>query len=187
MFRGLQQEKYYTKIGLSTIGRTSQCSQLKKYNEESEVVQMHQHQSPYGKSLSKKVRGTMTLGFSTEKFWKMENETFCCCGKWATTKLLDCSFVVRLIGYGLARKNSRIQTGSSRMCPTSSMGGGVLALLLSSPGAQSSEGSLQAGQAVSNPWESNPFLRGGGLSLLQSKVGPPIYIYLALCLGTVGV
>ena len=29
-------------------------------------------------------------------------------------------------------------------------GGGVLALLLASPGAQSSEGSLQAGQAVSN-------------------------------------
>ena len=32
----------------------------------------------------------------------------CRCGKWATTKLLDCSFVVRLIGYGLARKDSRI-------------------------------------------------------------------------------
>ena len=29
-------------------------------------------------------------------------------GKWATTKLLDCSFVVRLIGYGLTRKDSRI-------------------------------------------------------------------------------
>ena len=40
-------------------------------------------------------------------------------------------------------------------------GGGVLALLLSSPGARSSEGSLQTGQVVSNPWESNPFLRGG--------------------------
>ena len=32
----------------------------------------------------------------------------CHCGKWATTKLLDCLFVVRLIGYGLARKDSRI-------------------------------------------------------------------------------
>ena len=40
-------------------------------------------------------------------------------------------------------------------------GGGVLALLPSSPGAQSSEGSLQAGQAVLNLPESNPFLRGG--------------------------
>ena len=39
--------------------------------------------------------------------------------------------------------------------------GGVLALLPSSPGAQNSEGSLQAGLVVSNPWESNPFLRGG--------------------------
>ena len=28
--------------------------------------------------------------------------------KWATTKLLDCLIVVRLIGYGLARKDSRI-------------------------------------------------------------------------------
>ena len=45
------------------------------------------------------------------------------------------------------------------------MRGGVVALLPSSPGAQSIEGSLQAGQAVSNPWESNPFLREG-LSLL---------------------
>ena len=44
-------------------------------------------------------------------------------------------------------------------------GGGVLALFLSSPGAQSLEGSLQAGQAVLDLWESNPFLRGG-LSLL---------------------
>ena len=30
------------------------------------------------------------------------------CGKWSTTKLLDCLIVVRLIGYGLARKDSRI-------------------------------------------------------------------------------
>ena len=66
------------------------------------------------------------------------------------------------------------------------MGGGVLALLLSSPGAQSSERSLQAFQAVcfleSNLLESNPFLRGG-LPLLWFKVGPPIYIYLSWCLG----
>ena len=32
----------------------------------------------------------------------------CRCGKCSTTKLLDCSFVVRLVGYGLARKDSRI-------------------------------------------------------------------------------
>ena len=30
------------------------------------------------------------------------------CWKWATTKLLDYAFVVRLIEYGLARKDSRI-------------------------------------------------------------------------------
>ena len=35
-------------------------------------------------------------------------EPMCRCGKWATTKLLDCLIVVRLIGYGLARKDSRI-------------------------------------------------------------------------------
>ena len=32
----------------------------------------------------------------------------CRCEKWATTKLLDCLIVVRLIGYGLTCKDSRI-------------------------------------------------------------------------------
>src|SRR6185312_11160199 len=71
------------------------------------------------------------------------------------------------------------------------MGGGVLALLLSSPGAQSSEGSLQAGLVVSNPWESNhlgvqPFPTWGDFPFIVQG-GAPIYTYLALCLGTVGV
>ena len=66
------------------------------------------------------------------------------------------------------------------------MGGGVLALLLSSSGAQSSEGSLQA---VSSSVESlgvHLFLTWGAFPfIVQGRA--PIYIYLALCLCTVGV
>ena len=65
-------------------------------------------------------------------------------------------------------------------------GGGVLALLLSSPGAQSSEGSLQAGLVVSNLWESNqPFPTWWAFPFI-AQGGAPIYSYLALCLCTVG-
>src|SRR6185437_16197029 len=66
------------------------------------------------------------------------------------------------------------------------MGGGVLALLFSSPGAQSSEGSLQIGQAVSNPWEFNSFPTWGASPFIVQG-GAPIYRYLALCLDTAGV
>ena len=66
------------------------------------------------------------------------------------------------------------------------MGGGVLALLLSSPGAQSSEGSLQAGLVVSNPWESNQHFPTWGAFPFIAQGGAPIYSYLALCLCTVG-
>ena len=71
---------------------------------------------------------------------------FVCCALdriWSSTQLLE----------NLDRFGAEI--------PYVQYGGGVLALLLSSPGAQSSEGSLQAGLVVSNTWESNPFLRGG--------------------------
>ena len=65
------------------------------------------------------------------------------------------------------------------------MGGGVLALLLSSPNAQSSEGSLQADLAASNLWESNqPFPIWGAFPFIVQG-GPPIYSYLALCICTV--
>ena len=111
----------------------------------------------------------------------------CHCGEWATTKLLDCSFVVRLIGYGLARKDLRIKTSSGRKCPTSSMEGGVLALLLSSPGAQSSEGSLEVFKQyvllILNLSESNPLLCGG-FPFYNPRWGPPVYIYLSRCLGS---
>ena len=76
--------------------------------------------------------------------------------------------------------------GLGLKCPTSSMGGGVLALLFSSPGAQNSEGSLQTGQAVSNPWEFNPFPTWGASPFIVQG-GAPIYRYLALCLDTAGV
>ena len=39
---------------------------------------------------------------------KPSNTKAVAAGKWATTKLLDCLFDVRLIGYDLARKDSRI-------------------------------------------------------------------------------
>ena len=65
-------------------------------------------------------------------------------------------------------------------------GGGVLALLLSSPGAQSSEGSLQADLAMSNLWEFNqPFPTWGAFPFIVQG-GAPIYSDLALCLCTVG-
>ena len=70
------------------------------------------------------------------------------------------------------------------MCPTSSMGGGVLALLLSSPGAQSSEGSLQTVSSNVEPLGVQPFPTRGALPFIVHG-GPPIYIYLALCLGSV--
>ena len=66
------------------------------------------------------------------------------------------------------------------------MGGGVLALLLPSPGAQDSEGSLQAGLVVSNPWESNQLFPTWGAFPFIAQGGAPIYSYLALCLCTVG-
>ena len=66
------------------------------------------------------------------------------------------------------------------------MGGGVLALLLSSPGAQSSEGSLQAESSSVEPVGVQPFPTWGAIPFIVQG-GAPIYIYLALCLGTVGV
>ena len=70
------------------------------------------------------------------------------------------------------------------MCPTSSMGYGVLALLLSSSGAQSSEGSLQVVSSSVEPLGVQPFPTWGAFSFIVQG-GPPIYIYLALCLDPV--
>ena len=98
---------------------------------------------------------------------------------------------MRLIGYGLACRDSRIYNGSSQMCPTSSMGGGVLALLLSSLGCSKFRGELTSWSSSVEPpgvqplgvqpfptWGAFPFIVQGGA---------PIYKYLALCLGTVEV
>ena len=66
------------------------------------------------------------------------------------------------------------------------MGGGVFALLLSNLGAQSSEGSLQAESSSVKPLGVQPFPTWGAFPfIVQGRA--PIYIYLALCLGTVGV
>ena len=66
------------------------------------------------------------------------------------------------------------------------MGGGVLALLLSSPGAQSSEGSLQVVSSSVEPLGVQPLPTRGAFPFIVQG-GAPIYIYLALCLGTVRV
>ena len=68
----------------------------------------------------------------------------------------------------------------------SSMGDGVLALLLSSLGAQSSEGSLQTVSSRVKPLGVQPFPTWGAFPFIVQG-GAPIYRYLALCLGTVGV
>ena len=64
--------------------------------------------------------------------------------------------------------------------------GGVLALLLSSPGAQSSEGSLQDESSSVEPLGVQPLPTWGAFPFIVQG-GAPIYIYLTLCLGTVGV
>ena len=64
------------------------------------------------------------------------------------------------------------------------MGGGVLALLLSSLGAQSSEGSLQMVSSGVEPLGVQPFPTWGAFPFIVQG-GAPIYIYLALCLGSV--
>ena len=65
-------------------------------------------------------------------------------------------------------------------------GGGVLALLLSIPGAQSSEGSLQKLSSSVEPLGVQSFATWGAFPFIVQG-GAPIYIYLALHLGTVDV
>ena len=79
-------------------------------------------------------------------------------GDYKTTRLLVCCALDRL--WSITQGLKDLDWFGPKM-PYVQYGGGVLALLLSSPGAQRSEGSLQAGQAVLDLWESNPFLRGG--------------------------
>jgi len=62
--------------------------------------------------------------------------------------------------------------------------GGVLALLLSSPGAQSSEGSLQDESSSVEPLGVQPLPTWGAFPFIVQG-GAPIYIYLTLCLGSV--
>src|SRR6185312_6216563 len=89
-----------------------------------------------------------------------------------TTRLLVCCALDRI--WSSTQRLEDLDWFGPEM-PYVQYGGGVLTLLLSSPGAQSSEGSLQAGQAVSNPWESNPFLCGG-LSFYSPRWGPHLQI-----------
>ena len=63
-------------------------------------------------------------------------------------------------------------------------GGGVLTLLLSSPGAQSYEGSLQTVSSSVEPLGVQPSPTRGAFPFIVQG-GAPIYIYLALCLGSV--
>ena len=63
-------------------------------------------------------------------------------------------------------------------------GGGVLALLLSSPGAQSTEGSLKTVSSSVEPLGVQPFPTWGAFPFIVQG-GALIYICLALCLGSV--
>ena len=63
-------------------------------------------------------------------------------------------------------------------------GGGILALFLSSPDAQSSEGSLQTVSSSVEPLGVQPFPTWGAFPFIVQG-GAPIYICLALCLGFV--
>ena len=65
----------------------------------------------------------------------------------------------------------------------SSMGDGVLALLLSSPGAQSSEGSLQTVSSRVKPLGVQPFPTWGAFPFIVQG-GAPVYIYLSWSLGS---
>ena len=58
--------------------------------------------------------------------------------------------------------------------------------MLSSPGAQNTEGSLQTVSSSVEPLGVQPFPTWGAFPFIVQG-GAPIYIYLALCLGTVGV
>src|SRR6185312_3437197 len=79
-------------------------------------------------------------------------------GDYKTTRSLDCCALDQI--WSSTQRLEDLDWFGPEM-PYVQYGGGVLALLLSSPGSQSSEGSLQAGLVVLNPRESNPFLRGG--------------------------
>ena len=68
-------------------------------------------------------------------------------GDYKTTRLLDCCALDRI--WSSTQRLENLDWFGPEM-PYVQYGGGVLALLLSSPGAQSSEGSLQAFQVVSN-------------------------------------
>jgi hypothetical protein len=80
-------------------------------------------------------------------------------GYYKTTRLLNCCALDRI--WSSTQRLEDLDWFGHEKPYVQYGGGGVLALLLSSRGAQSSEGSLQAGQAMLNLWESNPFLRGG--------------------------
>jgi len=69
-------------------------------------------------------------------------------GDYKTTRLLDCCALDRI--WSSTQRLEDLDWFGPEM-PYVQYGGGVLSLLLSSPGAQSSEGSLQAGLVVSNP------------------------------------
>src|SRR6185436_19222310 len=104
-------------------------------------------------------------------------------GDYKTTRLLVCCALDRI--WSSTQRIEDLDWFGPEM-PYVQYGGGVLALLLTSPGAQSLEGSLQAGQAVSNPVGVQPFPTWGAFPFIFQG-GAPIYRYLALCHDTAGV
>ena len=102
-------------------------------------------------------------------------------GDYKTTRLLVCCVLDR-IWYSTQRLEDLDLFRPN--VPYVQYGGGVLALLLSSPGAQSSEGSLQTVSSSVEPLGVQSFATWGAFPFIVQG-GDPIYIYLALCVGSV--
>ena len=101
-------------------------------------------------------------------------------GDYKTTRLLVCCVLDR-IWYSTQRLEDLDLFRPN--VPYVQYGGGVLALLLSSPGAQSTEGSLQAVSGSVEPLRVQPFPTWGVFPFIVQG-GAPIYIYLSLSFGS---
>ena len=100
-------------------------------------------------------------------------------GDYKTTRLLDCCALDRI--WSSTQRLENLDWFGPEM-PYVQYGGGVLALLLSSPSAQNSEGSLQAFQAVCflgveplgvqpfPTWGASPFIVQGGPPCLHISI-----------------
>ena len=102
-------------------------------------------------------------------------------GDYKTTRLLVCCALDRI--WSSTQRLEDLDWFRPNV-PYVQYGGGVLALLLSSLGAQSTEGSLQIVSSSVEPLGVQPFPTWGAFPFIVQG-GAPIYICLMLCLGSV--